>query len=109
MPKFEIEYYRTYAGKVPFAEWFDKLDEIPSRRITEAITRMEVGNLGKVKFVGKGVWERKITFGPGYRIYFGKDGHKVVILLTGGTKRRQSKDIDHAQKLWAEYITRTRE
>ncbi len=71
-----------------------------------ALTRMSEGSLSKVKGVGGGVDEYKIYFGPGYRIYFGKDGDRLVILLGGGTKKRQQRDIEEAQKCWADYKRR---
>jgi len=70
---------------------------------------MEQGNFSNVKSVGAGVHEYKIDFGPGYRIYFGKDGEKLVILLGGGAKKRQRKDIATAQERWADYKKRKRQ
>jgi len=67
---------------------------------------MENGNFPNVKSVGQGVHEYKLDFGPGYRIYFGRDGDKIVVLLGGGTKKRQSRDIQTAQALWQEYKQR---
>ncbi len=67
---------------------------------------MENGNFSNVKSVGQGVHEYKLDFGPGYRIYFGRDGDKIVVLLGGGTKKRQSRDIQTAQALWQEYKQR---
>ncbi len=67
---------------------------------------MENGNFSNVKSVGQGVHEYKLDFGPGYRIYFGRDGDKIVVLLGGGTKKRQSRDIQTAQTLWQEYKQR---
>jgi len=67
---------------------------------------MENGNFPNVKSVGQGVHEYKLDFGPGYRIYFGRDGDKIVVLLGGGTKKRQSRDIQTAQTLWQEYKQR---
>ena len=69
---------------------------------------MEHGNFSNVKAVGQGVSEYKIDFGPGYRIYFGKDGETLVILLGGGTKKRQSRDIEVAQDHWKNYKRRKR-
>jgi len=74
-----------------------------------ALTRIELGNLADHKSVGAGVWELRLDFGPGYRIYFGKDGDRLVILLGGGTKKRQQKDIETAKDLWQEYKRRKRE
>jgi putative addiction module killer protein len=67
---------------------------------------MGMGNLSNVDSVGQGVHEYKINFGPGYRIYFGRDGEELIILLVGGTKKKQSQDIAEAQKLWADYKQR---
>jgi putative addiction module killer protein len=64
---------------------------------------MQQGNFSNVKSVGEGVLEYKIDFGPGYRIYFGRDGDKIVILLTGGTKKRQQRDVDTAKDYWRDY------
>lgn len=64
---------------------------------------MKLGNFGDVKPVGEGVSERRIDYGPGYRLYFGRDGERLVILLAGGTKRRQQRDIDRAKAAWREY------
>ena len=66
--------------------------------------RFETGNLGDHKSVGDGVWEVRMTFGPGYRLYFGKDGNKIVVLLVGGDKSSQTKDIKSARRYWSEYL-----
>jgi putative addiction module killer protein len=73
----------------PFAEWFAELDAVASAKIVRTLARMEQGNVSNVKGVGEGVMEYRIDFGPGYRIYFGRDGDTIIILLTGGTKKRQ--------------------
>ena len=70
------------------------------------MTRLEQGNTSNVKGVGSGVFEMKIDFGPGYRVYFGKDGEEIVILLGGGTKKRQQRDIGRAQECWQDYKNR---
>lgn len=90
-------------GKSPFAEWFSELDSAASAKIVRALARMEQGNLSNVKGVGEGVLECRIDFGPGYRIYFGRDGETIVVLLTGGTKKRQQRDIDAAHSCWQDY------
>ena len=100
--------YVTEEGKAPFDEWFDKLDVVAALKVRTALARIETGNLGDVKPVGQGVSERRITFGPGYRIYFGRDGDELVILLCGGTKKRQPKDIKQAKALWEDYKNRKR-
>jgi putative addiction module killer protein len=73
------------------------------------LARLEAGNTSNVKSVGEGVNELKVDFGPGYRVYFGWDGQELVILLGGGTKKRQSSDIKTAQGYWSDYKTRMRE
>ncbi len=83
----DIREYETERGASPFAEWFDELDAKAAAKVTIALTRLEQGNTSHVKGVGSGVFELKIDFGPGYRIYFGKDGPEIVILLAGGTKK----------------------
>ena len=103
---FDVVVYQTEEGNAPFEDWYNALDTQAALKVTTAIARIEAGNLGDVKPVGKGVCERRITFGPGYRLYFGQDGKKLVVLLTGGTKKRQSKDIERAQEFWADYKRR---
>ena len=109
MPKMEVVQYETEEGEVPFAGWFDGLDTQAALKVRTALARIEAGNLGDVKPVGEGVSERRLTFGPGYRVYFGQDGDTLVILLTGGTKKRQSKDIERAKGFWADYKRRKAE
>lgn len=99
----EVRYYFASDDKSPFAEWFAELDPIASAKIVRALARMEQGNFSNVKSVGEGVLEYRIDFGPGYRIYFGRDGETVVILLTGGTKKRQQRDIEAAHTYWHHY------
>jgi putative addiction module killer protein len=98
--------YIDEKGRRPFATWIAGLDASAAAKITIALTRMEQGNLSNVKSVGAGVHECKIDFGPGYRVYFGRDGETLVILLGGGTKARQSQDIRAAQECWADYKRR---
>src|SRR5271170_4434725 len=103
---FELRGYIDEAGNKPFAKWFEGLDAIAAAKVAMAITRIERGNLSNTKGVGKGVLEYRIDFGPGYRIYFGKDGQRLVILIGGGTKKRQQDDINVAQAHWREYKQR---
>ena len=91
------------AGTSPFADWFDHLDAVAAAKITTALYRLEQGNFSNVASVGGGVYECKIDFGPGYRIYFGQEGNAVFILLCGGTKKTQRKDIERARCFWREY------
>ena len=104
----DIRYYIDAGGDAPFAEWFAELEPVASARITRAIARMEQGNFSNVKTVGEGVLEYRIDFGPGYRIYFGRDGETIVILLAGGNKKRQQRDIDAARTYWRDYKGRKR-
>lgn len=93
-------------GRSPFVLWFDGLDSMAAVKVTTAITRMSLGNFSNAKGVGEGVLEYRIDYGPGYRIYFGRDGDRLVILLAGGTKKRQQADIKTALARWAEYKRR---
>ena len=102
----QIFFYIEDAGRSPFAEWFDGLPQEAAAQVAVAVKRMEQGNLSNVKSVGEGVLEYRISFGPGYRIYFGYDGKTIVILLAGGTKQRQQRDIEAAKKRWADYKKR---
>jgi putative addiction module killer protein len=102
----ELRYYLTGDGKSPFEDWFSRLEAAAAAKITVALTRLEQGNLSNAKGVGEGVSEYRIDWGPGYRVYFGRDGDVLVILLTGGTKQRQQRDIDQAKAQWAEYKLR---
>jgi len=99
----DIRYYVAASGEEPFAEWFAELDAAASAKIARGLARMEQGNLSNVKGVGEGVLECRIDFGPGYRIYFGRDGETIIVLLTGGTKKRQQRDIDAAHAYWQDY------
>lgn len=98
--------YLDREGSSPFAKWFDGLDATAAAKVTTAVRRMELGNFSNVKGVGTGIFEYRIDFGPGYRVYFGKDGDTLVILLGGGTKKRQDRDIATAQERWKDYKDR---
>ena len=104
----EIRYYLARDGRSPFEGWFGGLDPTARAKVTVAIARLEQGNVSNVKGVGEGVLEYRINFGPGYRVYFGRDGETLVILLTGGTKKRQQRDIAAAIEMWADYRQRKR-
>lgn len=99
----EVRYFIAADGRSPFAAWFGGLDAIARAKVTTAIARLEQGNLSNVKPVGEGVLEYRIDFGPGYRVYFGRDGSALVILLTGGTKKRQQRDIEAAASMWRDF------
>jgi putative addiction module killer protein len=104
-----IKEYIDLQGRSPYAKWFNRLNAPAAAKVVIALVRMEQGNLSNTKGVGAGVLEYRIDFGPGYRIYFGRDGESIVILLGGGTKKRQSNDIQTAQMLWKEYKERKRQ
>jgi putative addiction module killer protein len=82
------------------------LDSQAAAKVTTALVRVEQGNVSNVKSVGSGISEIKVDWGPGYRIYFGRDGEALVILLTGGTKKRQDEDIKTAKSYWQDYKKR---
>ena len=101
-----LEEYITEDGNSPFADWFDKLDAQAANKVNTYLTRLADGNTSNLKPI-KGVFQEvRIDLGPGYRVYAGKDGDKLIILFGGGTKQRQQKDIDNAMKLWEEYKKR---
>jgi putative addiction module killer protein len=102
----ELRYYLAVDGKSPFEEWFSGLDAAAGAKVSVALARVEQGNLSNAKGVGEGVLGYRIDWGPGYRVYFGRDGDVLVILLTGGTKKRQQRDIEQAKALWADYKRR---
>lgn len=106
LPVAIIEEYLDGKGESPFADWFGRLDAIAAAKVTVALSRIERGAVSNVKGVGEGVLEFRIDFGPGYRIYFGRDGDRLVILLAGGTKRRQDDDITAAKARWNDYKAR---
>jgi putative addiction module killer protein len=99
----EIREYVGPDGRNQFLEWFDGLNSDAARKVTTALYRLGLGNFSNVKGVSGGVFESRIDFGPGYRIYFGKDGETIVILLCGGTKKKQQHDIELARELWLDY------
>ncbi len=102
----KVTQYELKDGAIPFEVWFLSLSAKAALKVRSAIARMELGNFGDRKSVGGGVWERRIDFEQGYRIYFAKDGNDLVLLLFGGTKKRQQSDIDQAKGYWLEYKAR---
>jgi putative addiction module killer protein len=96
--------YESSLGKVPFEDWLNGLREAKARaQIEVRLDRLEAGNLGDCKPVGEGVLELRIDFGPGYRVYLAEDGPVVVLLLIGGDKSTQTKNIKTAKRYWKEY------
>jgi putative addiction module killer protein len=104
---FTLEYYIAETGKIPFKDWLESLKDIQARaRIRIALDRLRLGNLGHAKSVGEGVHELKIDYGPGYRVYYGFAGAVIVLLLFGGDKASQDKDIIRAKEYWKDFKRR---
>ncbi len=99
---FEVREY-TEAGGSPFAEWFDGLDAVTAARVDRYIRRLEAGNFSAAKPLREGVFELRLDFGPGYRVYYGREGRAIIVLLGGGSKRRQDADIAAAVERWKRY------
>ena len=105
----DVREYLAADGSSPYAKWFNAMNAPAAAKVAIAITRMAQGNLSNTKSVGGGIQEYRIDFGPGYRIYFGRDGERLIILLGGGTKKRQGDDVHRAQNQWADYKRRKKE
>jgi putative addiction module killer protein len=105
----DIREYNDRGSRSPFREWYDGLNSDAARKVTTALYRVGLGNFSNAKSVGAGVYECKINFGPGYRVYFGKEGEQTVILLGGGTKQRQQNDIKLALERWEDYKQRKKQ
>ncbi len=103
-----VREYLDERGESPFGNWFDGLHAMAAAKVATALYRLEQGNFSRVEGVGGGVYECKINFGPGYRVYFGKDGKALIILLGGGSKKRQQADISAALSCWQDYQRRKR-
>ncbi|MGH8736537.1 MAG: type II toxin-antitoxin system RelE/ParE family toxin [Burkholderiales bacterium] len=106
MAEIRVAEYLDSAGRSSFRRWFDDLDATAAAKVAAALFRLGQGNFSNVEGVTGGIFEYRIDFGPGYRIYFGKDGSTFVILLGGGTKKRQSRDIKAAAEAWTDYKRR---
>jgi putative addiction module killer protein len=104
----ELRYYQARSGRRPFVEWLGRLVDRQARaRIEARLAIVASGSFGDAKPVGNGVMELRIDWGPGYRVYFARDGQVVVLLLCGGDKRTQDKDIRHAKDYFHDYKRRT--
>ena len=99
---FEIRQFLE-GDRSPFAEWFDRLDAVTAARVDRYIRRLEAGNFGAAKPLRDGVFELRLDFGPGCRVYYGREGKTIIILLGGGSKRRQDADIGAAVERWKRY------
>jgi putative addiction module killer protein len=106
----EILRYVTATGKDVFGEWFNTLhDKRVAAKVAVRINRLAAGNFGECKALREGVWELKIDYGPGYRVYYAKSGRTCVLLLCGGDKRKQAADINRAIEYWHDYQRRKSE
>ena len=108
LPMVEVREYLDRRGYSPFAAWSDRLNREAAAKVGAALARIQQANFSSAKSVGSGIHEYRIDFGPGYRIYFGKDGERLVILPGGGTKKRQQEDIATALARWQDYKQRKR-
>lgn len=107
MEEIDIEIYETVSGKRPFEVWIKGLKEIHTRaKILTRLDRLRLGNFGDCKTLQDGVCELRIHYGPGIRIYFGKIGNKVILLLCGGDKTSQSRDIERAKEYFRDYLSK---
>ncbi len=106
MPALEILEYLDSEARSPFAIWFEGLNAPAAAKVAAALYQLAAGNRSNVKGVGSGVFERKIDFGPGYRVYFGRDGQSVIVLLGGSSKQRQQQAVGAAKERWAQYRRR---
>ena len=102
----EVRLYQTASGREPFAEWIESLNDYKTmRRIQKRLLYLAEGHYGDTKSLGEGLFELRFFFGAGYRVYFGEDGDSIVILLLGGDKGGQRRDIERARIYWREYLS----
>ena len=105
----EIRHYLTASGRDPYQQWLDKLNDLKGRVVIQRrIDRLTEENFGDHKFCQEGVWELRIHFGPGYRVYYAQEGKTIVVLLCGGSKRSQTADVKEAVRYWRDYQRRQR-
>jgi len=106
---FDIRRYTSVDGIDRFGEWFDALvDRQAQARVRARVDRLERGLFGDVQSCGEGVWELRIDWGPGYRVYYARSGRQIILLLLGGDKRKQQADIKQAKEYWRDYQERTK-
>lgn len=99
-----VQVYQDENGREPFITWLESIRDTRTRlRIRKRLRRVELGNFGDYRSVGDGIFELRFHFGPGYRVYFGRVGETVVLLLVGGDKGSQTRDIQRAKAYWHEY------
>ena len=104
--RIELRRYRTAGGHVPYSEWLADLNDATAGRVSAYVDRMKSGNFGHSRPIGQSVSELKINFGPGYRVYYLRDGHMIVVLLCGGDKGSQRADIRWAREYAVDYWRR---
>ena len=105
----EIRIYKTKDGKQPFIKWYDDLkDQSYQLRIRKRLRQITFDNFGDSKSVGDGVYELRFFFGKGYRVYYAKESNVIVLLLCGGDKSTQQKDINQAKIYWQDYQERNK-
>jgi putative addiction module killer protein len=103
----QVEIYETEQGKQPYVDWFNGVRDTKAQaRLSTRITRLRQGNFGDSKPIGEGVIELRVDYGPGYRIYLGRDGDKLVILLSGSDKSDQKAAVKQAKEYWQDYRRR---
>lgn len=100
---YELIVYKTSTGKEPLKDWLDGLESADRMRILKRLDRLRLGNFGDHKSLGDNVYELRFTFGGGFRTYYGISNNKIVILLCGGNKKQQNKDIESAKYFWRDY------
>jgi putative addiction module killer protein len=104
---YELEFFVTDSGRVPFKQWLDDLRDVSARaKVRVRLDRVRLGNIGDSCSVGDGVFELRVDYGPGYRIYFGQEGKRMILLLLGGDKTTQERDIIQAKKFLSDYKRR---
>lgn len=102
----QLEIYITQENKKPFVEWLESLDKEYRYRVKERLDRVALGNFGDWKSLDEGINELRLNFGSGYRIYFGQEKNSIILLLCGGNKASQKKDIKKARQYWKDFLAR---
>lgn len=106
--KYLVRVYSDKKGKEPFKQWLDKLSTQNQNRVEDRLLRIEAGNLGDYKSLGEDLYELRFNFGSGYRVYFTIERNIIVLLLSGGDKSSQKRDISKAKEMMEEYYESTK-
>ena len=101
---YDLRVYRSRSGQSPYFEWLKSLDQKTQDRIVTRVARLSLGQFGDFKSLDRGLYELRLFFGPGYRVYFGEHRNMIILILSGGDKSRQSKDIKAAKEFWNSYL-----